>query len=199
MFADIVCPFAHVGLQRFVARREELGRHDVRLVLRAWPLETINGVPMDRDAMRHKVADLRAQVAPELFGRFDADTFPRTSLPALALTHAAYRVDAEVGEAVGLALRSVLFDDGRDISDRAVLDEVAARFGVGPVTAEDVASVEADHRDGVARGVVGSPFFFTPDGGKHFCPSLHIERVQDHLAVDFDVAHFEAVIAAALA
>lgn len=199
VFADIVCPFAHVGLQRFVARREELGRHDVRLILRAWPLETINGAPMDPDAVAHKVADLHEQVAPNLFGRFDAASFPRTSLPALALTRAAYRVSPEIGEQVGLGLRSLLFDDGRDVSDPAVLEEVAARFGVGAVTDEDRASIEADHRDGVARGVVGSPFFFTPDGGTHFCPSLHIEKAKHHLDVHFDQEHFDAVIAAALA
>ncbi|MCC6437376.1 MAG: DsbA family protein [Acidimicrobiales bacterium] len=199
VFADIVCPFAHVGLQRFVARRHELQRDDVRLVLRAWPLEVVNGSPMDPEAVAHKVADLRAQIAPDLFAHFDAAAFPATSIPALALTHAAYRGGTDVGEAVGLALRAALFDEGRDVSTPEVLDDIAARFGVGPVTEADRASVEADRLDGVSRGVIGSPYFYTPDGAGHFCPSLHIEKVQDHLAVEFDVDRFDAVIAATLA
>src|SRR6478735_6336015 len=38
VFADVRCPFAHVGLRRLVERRRALGRDDVRLVVRAWPM-----------------------------------------------------------------------------------------------------------------------------------------------------------------
>lgn len=194
VFADIVCPFAHVGLRRWVARRDELGRHDVRLRIRAWPLELINGVPMDPVAVDHKVDDLRRQVAPQLFAGFDATTFPTTSLPALALTHAAYRRDLATGEAVALGLRRLLFDEGRNIAERAVLDELAASLEVPAVTDADAAAVLADHREGVERGVVGSPYFFTPDGEGVFCPTLDISRAGDHLAIDFDTAHFDALV-----
>jgi hypothetical protein len=45
VFADVGCPFAHVGLRRFVERRDELGRDDVVLWVRAWPLELVNARP----------------------------------------------------------------------------------------------------------------------------------------------------------
>ena len=50
VFADVCCPFTHVGLRRIVRRRAELGRDDVVLVVRAWPLELVNGVPLDPES-----------------------------------------------------------------------------------------------------------------------------------------------------
>ena len=47
VFADVLCPFTHVGLPRFVDRRRALGRADVTLQVRAWPLEIVNGQPLD--------------------------------------------------------------------------------------------------------------------------------------------------------
>ena len=97
------------------------------------------------------------------------------------------------GEAVALALRELLFEDGRDVADPAVLDEIAARFGV-TVEPEDAETVAADRREGAARGVVGSPHFFTPEGS-FFCPSLDIHRDDDGgLHVDFDRAGFEQFV-----
>ena len=64
VFADIACPFTHVGLRRFVQRREELGRPDVTLLVRAWPLEVVNGQPLDPAATADKgraVVDAAAQ------------------------------------------------------------------------------------------------------------------------------------------
>jgi predicted DsbA family dithiol-disulfide isomerase len=184
VFADVLCPFTHVGLRRFVQKRASAAR-DVVLWVRSWPLEVVNGEPLEAGFVADEVAELRAQVAPDLFGGFDPDAFPSTSLPALALGAAGYRRDATTGEAVALALRDLVFEQGRDVADRAVLDEVAARFGLD-VTSTDVETVTADHDEGVARGVVGSPHFFTPEGS-FFCPSLDISRDDEgelHVRVD---------------
>jgi predicted DsbA family dithiol-disulfide isomerase len=191
VFADIVCPFAHVGLRRWVERRQQLGRDDVRLRVRAWPLEIVNGVPMDPGAMAHKVQELREQVAPDLFAGFDRHNFPVTTLPALALTHAAYRKDIITGESVALRLRTLLFDEGRNISQPEVLDGVARQFELPRVTGEDTAAVLADHRVGVERGVIGSPFFFVAGRDGVFCPSLDVSRSGDHLDIVFDQEHFD--------
>ncbi len=187
VFADIACPFTHVGLRRFVQRREELDRPDVTLLVRAWPLEVVNGRPLDPDATADKVASLRDQVAPDLFAGFDPRTFPSTTLPALALAHAAYVVDAATGERVSLALRDLLFEQGADVTDRAVLQALADEHGVG-FDPSDHAAVLADHAEGADRGVVGSPHFFTASGG-FFCPSLDIGHDADgrlQIAVDAD-------------
>ena len=136
-----------------------------------------------------------ASVAPELFGGFDVTTFPATSLPALALAAAAYRHDRGAGEAVSVELRNLVFERGRDVADPQVLTDVGERFGVvaGPADADEVL---ADHREGVARGVVGSPHFFTP-AGSFFCPTLDISRAGDgELQIRFDADGFEQFLVA---
>ena len=49
VFADIWCPFAHVGLLAIAEERIRTGRFDVAIRVRAWPLELVNGVPLDPD------------------------------------------------------------------------------------------------------------------------------------------------------
>lgn len=185
VYADVACLFTHVGLRRFVARRAELGRDDVRLRIRAWPLELVNGKPLDPVFVAEEVDALRASVAPDLFTGFAPDTFPATSLPALDLAHAAARVDAVTGERVGLALRTALFEDGHDVADPAVLAALADEHGVRVDPERDRAAVLADWEAGRARGVRGSPEFFV-GGRAWFCPALEIVRVDGRLRVTPD-------------
>ncbi len=191
VFADVICPFTHVGLRRLTARRGELRLEAPVLVVRAWPLEIVNGAPISPDFVLEEVEALRATVAPDLFAHFDRDKFPRSSLPSLAL---AARAEAQgVGERCSLALRDALFEHGRDLNDPRELDRIASEAGVrGKVGPEDDASVLADLEDGRARGVIGSPHFFV-GGVSFFCPSLKIERVDGHLHLDVDLEGFEAL------
>jgi predicted DsbA family dithiol-disulfide isomerase len=186
VFADVACPFTHVGLRRLVAARAAAGRADVVLVVRAWPLEIVNGHPLDPGFIDEEVVDIRAQVAPDLFRGFRRDAFPASSLPALALTAAAYRVGPTTGEQVALRLRDLLFEEGVDVADASVLTDVAAEAGV-TAPYDDHAAVLADHAEGVERGVIGSPHFFLPGGEGVFCPSLDVSRDEEghlHVAVD---------------
>jgi len=66
VFADITCPFTHVGLSRVA---ELLGRagSPVELRVRAWPLEWVNGTPMDGQAVVSKAASLRDKLGLNLF------------------------------------------------------------------------------------------------------------------------------------
>lgn len=195
VFADLGCPFTHVGLRRFVERRAERGRADVHLVVRSWPLEIVNGEPLDPDFIAEEVDDIRAAVAPDLFAGFSAATFPSSSVPGLALAGAAYAVGVDTGEAVSLELRDLLFEQGVDVSDPQVLDELAARHGIDRSTIDDHL-VRADHAEGVARHVIGSPHFFTSGGG-FFCPALDVHRDADgHLQIHVDPDGFEAFLAA---
>jgi predicted DsbA family dithiol-disulfide isomerase len=185
VFADVACPFTHAGLRRFVERRRALGRDDVALHVRAWPLEIVNGHPLDAHFIAEEIDDLRSQVATELFAGFDESAFPATSLPALSLAAAAYGVDLGTGERVSLALRDELFERGADIADHDVLARLAHAHHV-PVDLTDTQQVLEDHADGVARGVVGSPHFFTP-GGSFFCPALDVQRDSSgHLRISAD-------------
>ena len=71
VFAEVACPFTHVGLRRFVAERAAGGAARP-LVVRAWPLEWVNGHPLDAHHVRAEIDALRETVAPELFAGFVA-------------------------------------------------------------------------------------------------------------------------------
>ena len=164
------------------------------LHVRAWPLELVNGAPPGADVVAEEVEALRAQVAPDLFVGFDAGVWPTTSIPALALAADAYLRGASAGEQVSLALRNVLFEQGRNISDPAVLAEIAAEHDVPILGDAARAAVVADWHEGRARGVEGSPHFFIRDTG-FFCPTLEITHVGDHLEVTLDPSRFEDFLA----
>lgn len=197
VFADVCCPFTHAGLRRVVAHRAAVGGGPT-LVVRSWPLELVNGAPLAADLVAHEAAELRDQVAPDLFGGLDPATFPATSLPAMALSAVAYRRSPEVGEQVALALRWALFEEGRDIADPDVLAELAAAHGIeGPDEAGHRQVVD-DWEDGRARGVIGSPHFLV-DGEGFFCPGLDIRKEGEHFAIRPDVAGFAAFVDRAFA
>lgn len=204
VFADLRCPFTHVGLHRLVERRHALGRDHVALVVRAWPLELVNAAPLDPAAIAEEVDALRHQVAPDLFSGFSPDRFASTSLPGLRLVAGAYALGVEPGERVSLALRRALFEEGRDITDPAVLREVGAEAGVpdtasvtAPVSAATDEDVLADWREGQRRGVIGSPHFFVGEDS-WFCPSLDISRDGGRLRIASDPAEFDRFVAACL-
>ena len=195
VYADIWCPFAHVGLRAVARRREQLGRKDVVLRARAWPLELVNGAPLDAATTASHVEDLRAQVATDMFRHFDPSGFPTTTLPALGVAAAAYRRDDATGEAVSVALRDALFEEGRDISRPDVLAAVASAHGLDRPGATDNAAVLADWSEGQERGVKGSPHFFCGDL-ESFCPSLEISKDEHgHLVFGRNIDRLDAFLA----
>ncbi len=175
VFADVWCPFTHVGLRAIDEQRRRSGRTGVAIWVRAWPLELVNGAPLDPAVTAEHAEDLRNQVAPNLFRHLDLARFPRSTLHALALANRAYRSDLKVGEQMSLALRNALFEEGRDISERATLEQLAGEYGVDMPDESDDADVVADWHMGVERGVLGSPHFFC-GGADVFCPSLDITK-----------------------
>ncbi len=184
VFGDVVCPFTYAGLVMLRNERAQRGV-DVPLRMRAWPLEWINGRPLDPVHVEAEIAGLRSVVS-DLFNGFRRDAFATTSIAALALIDVAYEQGDEVGEAVGFEVREALFEDGVDIGDSAALATIAARHHITvPDRAEAELRVNADHDRGTALGVVGSPHFIT-DQGSWFCPLLHVSQVDGVVTVRID-------------
>jgi predicted DsbA family dithiol-disulfide isomerase len=194
VFADVLCPFAHVGLRRVVGRRAELGLSGPALWVRAWPLELVNDEAPDPSAIARHVEELRAQVAPELFRGFDPAAVPHSAMPSLALVAQAYRVSVETGERVSLEIRDAFWEHGRDIGSPAVLGEIASRNGVLPVGPDGEREVLAELEEGRRRGVRGSPEFFLGDRG-YFCPALVIERNDAGLVITPNSEAFDRFLA----
>jgi predicted DsbA family dithiol-disulfide isomerase len=194
VFADVWCPFAHVGLRRLMEQRARLGRDDLVVRVRAWPLELVNGEPLGAALVAEEIDALREAAAPELFVGFDPEHFPSTTLPALALAASAYGRGDRTGEQVSLALRTALFEDGRDIADVDELTAIAGAVGMEPPGANAARIVGADWQEGRSRGVIGSPHFFVGDHG-FFCPTLAINRVDGQLQISVDAEGFAAFAA----
>lgn len=192
VFADVRCPFTHVVLRRLVERRMA-GGAEFALRVRAWPLELVNGAPMDVDVVDEEVRALREQVAPDLFAGFSPASFATTSLPALALTARAYERDVSAGEAVALALRWAVFEEGRDIADPDVLGGIARTAGVAWSEGAAAAQVLEEWSDGGNRGVVGSPHFFIGGEG-WFCPGLDISHDERGFRVAADDGALDTLI-----
>ena len=196
VYADIVCPFAYIGLTRLIQRRDELGRDDVRFRVRSWPLELVNGAPVDGTFIGEEIDEIRPQVASDLFVGFSVAAFPATSIPGLALTSVAYEIDDATGESVAMELRRLLFEEGVDIAQPTVLADIARRHHIPDLGTEG--SVLAEYAEGRARHVVGSPHFFI-DELSMFCPTLDIKRVDGVLQVHVDQVAFDALLVACFA
>ena len=184
VYADVTCPFTHVGLKRVLDELGHLDEH-IDIVVRAWPLEWVNGSPLEVDAVEEKIRALRDQLGIELFTGFRKDAWPGSTIPALNLAAAAFDVDTATGLAVSLALRDELFEDGRDVGDPTVLAALAERFGLAPPAAEASARVRAEFDEGRRRGVRGSPDFWLGDA-EFFCPSLTLGHDDAGLTAEFD-------------
>ncbi len=188
VWADVACPFTHVGLVRLTARRDAAAA-DTHFRVHAWPLEWVNGAPLDPAFVAEEIRALREQVAGDLFTGFDPAAFPATSVPAFALTAAAYARGPEVGERTALAIRHALFERGLDVAEPEVLATLADELGIGDL-APDEDAVRAEYDAGRERGVVGSPYFLIRDEG-FFCPSLQIAHGDEGFAIEFDVGAFD--------
>lgn len=197
VYAEVGCPFTHVGLRRFVEQRDAR-RSGARVRVRAWPLEWVNGRPLDPAVVAREVDALRESVAPGLFTGFDRAAFPATSIPAFGLAAAAYAIDDATGEAVSLAIRDALFEDGRDVADPDVLRALGAPWGVEPMSPDAAsAAVHADRARGEQRGVRGSPHFFA-GSTDWFCPTLIIRHDDGTFAVKTATDRMQQFYATAL-
>ncbi len=187
VFADIWCPFTHVGLRFIDEQRQRSGRTDIAIHVRAWPLEMVNQRPMDPVSTRANATELRAQVAPDLFDAYFHEStppedappwFPSSTVEALALTAKAYRRDVMLGEKVSFALRTALFEEALNISSPEVLAHIATTHGLDLPDDADRAAVISDWEEGQRREVIGSPHFFR-GGESKFCVALQISRDPD--------------------
>ena len=162
--------------RRVAPARRAPGGDGVDLVLhvRAWPLELVNGAPLDPDLIADEVAQLRAR-SPRTSSRASTRASSGFVASRARSRCAAYERDVRIGERVSLLLRDALFEQGRDISRPDELARIADLAGVPRVAglADRRALVLDDWQEGQHRGVIGSPHFFVGDTS-FFCPSLDI-------------------------
>jgi predicted DsbA family dithiol-disulfide isomerase len=177
VFADITCPFTHVGLKRVIEHIASADR-PIAVRVRAWPLEWVNGAGLEVEAVEMKAKALSEQLGVDDFRGLIHDQWPSTTLPALALAAQAYERDMATGLTVSLELRTALFEQGRNVGDPAVLAEIAADHDLTVPAQLDTTSVQADYDEARRRGVSGSPLFFVGQDN-FFCPALELGHDAD--------------------
>lgn len=175
IFHDVVCPWCWVGKRRFEAAVEQ-SDVDVEIVWRPFRLDpTIppGGVDfrtylqakfpgMDLDTAHHRLRELG--LADGIDFQFDRitrrfDTFDAHRLEALAIA-------AGDGDAAVEALFSAYFTEGRDLSDRDVLADIAESVGMDRNEVRTALDSDA-HKEaaldqlarGLELGISGVPFF----------------------------------------
>ena len=200
VYADIWCPFAHVGLPAVLDdHRRRSDRGDVVIRVRAWPLELVNSGPMDQAKRSHTPSTCASRSRQRCSRTLRPSHSRRPTLDALALVERAYAIDGQLGERASFEVRDAMFEGGRDISDHGVLTDLGGRWGVGEISDDDRALVVQSWHDGQVHGVRGSPHFFSGDL-ESFCPSLRIRRIDpDHGAqIELDARRLDEFLDACL-
>ncbi len=177
VISDAICPWCWIGKAHLDAALAELRQDGLAFRIRFRPFQLNPDMPEEgvaRDAYRaakfgslERSRELDAQVADA--GRAAGLAFRHDLMTRTPNTIAAHRViraaeQAEVQETVVDALFRAYFQEGRDIGDAAVLDEIAAGAGLPGMAAMLAGD---DHRDAVlaedmaARrgGISGVPSF----------------------------------------
>jgi predicted DsbA family dithiol-disulfide isomerase len=164
LFTDLNCPFCYATEQRL----ERLGMSD-RLVWRGVEHEPDLPVPMDTDdrEIAAELADEVEQVrsrAPEV--PIDVPPGKANTAPGLLAAAAALRADPERGAAFRWSVYTAFWRDGRDVSDQAVLDELAGEHGLPPVRPrpEDALTVAQWRLEWERSPLRGVPLLVRDDG-----------------------------------
>jgi predicted DsbA family dithiol-disulfide isomerase len=164
LFTDLNCPFCYSTEQRL----ERLGVSD-RVAWRGVEHEPELPVPMARDDLEiaaelaEEVASVRSR-APEV--AIAVPPGKANTAAGLLAAAAALRVDAGRGAAFRQALYRAFWRDGRDISDPAVLDELADAAGLSPLPTrpEDALTVASWRLEWERSPLRGVPLLVREDG-----------------------------------
>lgn len=144
VYSDPRCPWAYVSVRRLLAAVERQGVGSELTIDHRWfPLDD-EAMPAEPDALDRKLEPFRALEPDADWHRWSGGAqFPRSSRLAATWVQAAKRVGPAASTALDRAIRVALFDDGRDIADESVLEDVA-----GAVLGEDVGTVRTEAASG---------------------------------------------------
>jgi predicted DsbA family dithiol-disulfide isomerase len=192
VYGDIGCPWAHVAVYRLHATRARLGLDDeVRLDVRAFPLELINEQPTPKlilDAEIPVAGALEPAAGWQVWQRQTYE-WPVTTLPALEAVEAAKEQGLRASETLDRALRVALFGQSRTISMRHEILAVADEAGLDVAALKDAmihggarAAIEQQLAVSLSPAVRGSPHLFLPDGTDVHNPGVTLHWEGDYQA-----------------
>lgn len=198
IFSDLNCSFAHLAVYRLHQTRSRLGlENQLWFEHRAFPLELFNRNVNERPGVDSEVAVVGA-LEPNAGWRLWQGpdwTYPVTTLPALEAVQAATVQGWHAGEQLDLALRCGFWAEGRCISQRHVILDLAESTGAVDVDRLAVALDTGSARSRVmaqfraARGgrVTCSPHIFLHDGTNLANPGVRARWQNGGFGVGFPV------------
>ncbi|UYQ62682.1 DsbA family protein [Streptomyces peucetius] len=177
VYTDLNCSFAHVAIHRLHETRRRLGLDGrIRFDLRAFPLELFNREVNARPGVDSEISVLGA-LEPDAGWRLWQGpdwTYPVTTLPALEAVHAAKSQSWHASEQLDRALRRAFWAQGRCISQRHVILEVAEE-----TRAVDVAALAEVFDSGTARPAIMAQYESARDGRVDCSPHLFLHDGTD--------------------
>jgi predicted DsbA family dithiol-disulfide isomerase len=198
VYSDLNCSFAHLAVHRLHQARTRLGLDGVLFFdHRCFPLELFDLAVNERPGVDSEVSVVGA-LAPEAGWRLWQGpdwTYPVSTLPALEAIQAAKEQGWTASETLDRALRRAFWAEGRCITLRNVVLDVAAETGA--VDAERLAAAldSGRHRQAVidqwraAREdrVICSPHIFLYDGTNLSNPGVTAHWVNGRFGTGFPV------------
>jgi 2-hydroxychromene-2-carboxylate isomerase len=176
-YFDFASPYAYFALDRIEALGRAAGRDVEWRPVLAWAIFKELGIaaPTEVPAKReYMFADMKRSA--EYFGvpYIHPAKMPASAHLATRLYLALADQDAALAQRFGRALFNAFFREERDITEKAEVLAIAAETGIDTATAEDGMNgahgrelLAAAVAQGVADGVIGSPFFII-DGERFF-------------------------------
>ncbi|MCQ4041482.1 DsbA family protein [Streptantibioticus rubrisoli] len=198
VFTDLNCSFAHVAVHRLHETRRRLGLDGVLWFdFRAFPLELFNREVNARPGVDSEISVL-GSLEPDAGWRLWQGpdwTYPVTTLPALEAVHAAKSQSWRASEQLDRALRRAFWAEGRCISMRHVILEVAEATGAVDVpqladaldTGSARPAVMAQYRAACDGRVNCSPHIFLKDGTDSANPGISAHWINGGFGTGYPV------------
>jgi predicted DsbA family dithiol-disulfide isomerase len=179
IWSDVVCPWCYIGKRRFEKALEAFP-HEVEVVFRSFELDPsapVGGAERSVESLGRRYGGVdrvltmqervREEAAAEGLSFRLGETLHVNTVDAHRLLHLALEQHGpEVQARLKEALMSAYFEDARDVSDPAVLREVALAAGLDTARVEALLAgdgyadaVRADVARASAYGATGVPFF----------------------------------------
>lgn len=198
VFSDLNCSFAHLAVHRLHEARRRLGLEGIIWFdHRCFPLELFNRTVNERPGVDSEVSVVGA-LEPSAGWRLRQGpdwTYPVTMLPPLEAVQAAKAQGLGASEQLDRALRRAFWAEGRCISLRHEILDVAAETGSVDVDAlaqalDDGRARRAvmDQFDAARDGrVTCSPHVFLYDGADYANPGVRVRWVNGGFGMGFPV------------
>ncbi|HEU0114498.1 MAG TPA: DsbA family protein [Thermomicrobiales bacterium] len=172
-WGEYYCPWTYVATVRLQAVASEY-RGRVRLRLRPFPLESIDGSSAPRDILEQEWWLAAIQEPKAAFAPYRGDDWPTTTMPAFEGAWCAARQGDEAFTAFDRRVRRAFFAESRNIGRRETVLEIAREAGL------DMSRFQRDFAGDEARTAVltearlgrerfhveGTPTAMLPDGAR---------------------------------